>query len=1037
MVVTSPSGEMALLRDNGQAHFTLIGGRPAIIPGPGADGTALIRVERRQIVLLDRATRDGVGAPPPATWRDGVKRAAGAAADLARRITDPVFGDKAYHEYMAMLRRPTPDQAVSPADILRLAGATFARDPEGVAGTLSTDRIETQRFSDCSVRSSYNHPELAPVRAVMSYDRFLNLSENLSAAPLRRRGTYDFEKQRILERLGYTLSDAGVVINERYLVESLRADGALFGSIRFRQPLLAGNGEAFHSIVVNGALRTPEGWRFVVTDSNSTKLHLYSFEMLERKGLRILTLSRDSRRQPDGTARPLSDVEIVTAAQSALREHGEAAPALQPGLVERLTERWHVGSYRPMMPGTLARLDLDARARVRLGDPDAPVLTLEAAPLSRFVREFPAVGLELLARPENAGATYVVYDVANPRAAAALKPFEIFRVGKDARIPMPPGLRGNESALLTMHEGVFMARSDRMLLSVAGRAAPLPPASAYGPDGAPVRVGAAEPASNAAFLARVEAETPYKGVGTRPPEWAALAAPLPKVTLERVLSGEGSTGPVMEGRLEGGERVAVKAFREPMYQEGWKTRVRQVTEEVALYREFEDALPRGWVAKGHGLVDTGGSPAFAMGVIEGKDGDQLTVRQALAISELAIDQLAAATMFLNRRGLRGMDSPQEMFLTRDQVINGVPRKAGELVFMDAGALERAPEPRGFSETPQGKTSSLLFTRALARLYGEGKEDMTIAQLARSIPNEQRLALVDRARAAAAARPLPALERFGPPVADEGPVKVGASEPPPLRQTLDGLLGDPAVSGRLGSYESALARGDQIKALAVLRKLEERVRALPEAVFEQASLHQEIGRLEVVVRELEARAAEDAAARTLAAKLEEQRAVRIPASLSSTGLARHFNEGGGVYASGVDGAHRPALFEAALENGRRGFEVEARQRVPAFPGLSVARYKVYRTERRVPTPQLRDVVLMKTLFDPALWPDQRIEFFARQLFADAWPAKKAEVEAELAAGRPLDNDNVTVRVTRGRVTFVGWVDWRTGVIQSYGVETIAP
>ncbi|MDX6768890.1 MAG: hypothetical protein SF051_05115, partial [Elusimicrobiota bacterium] len=959
----------------------------------------------------------------PAGYADAARRAAAAARDLARRAVRPFIGDEAYRDY-ARRTGAGGARSLSADEALALAVAAFKRDERGVVGALSSDRIDLQRFSDCSVRSTYNHPEFAPVRAVLGYDRFLRLSEYLNYAPLRERGTDHMEKGRVLEELGYELAWEGVAPREADLVETLRRDGAVFASIRFRLPLT--RRDAHHAVVLNGAVKTPEGWRFIVTDSNSLRLQLFSFDMLESYGLSVASLRRSYRPQPDGTVREATDAQIIRRAAEVSLRYGDARVPPATSWRERVIERLSLPRWRPVGDG-VARLDAQAGARVRLGKGELGRLVVEVWPAERFAREHPEHAVRLAASKP----AFVVFDRANPHLAVPLAPRQEFRLGEDPRLRAPRSWDSRPVAALGVFDGVLKVRDVAGgTVQVSGRALPL------GEPG-PARVGAAEPGPNAAFLARVEAETPFKGVAQRPPEWDSIAALLPKVALTRVLSSEGSTGPVLEGRLAGGERVAVKAYREPGSQMTWQHRVDDLREEVALYREFEEALPRGWAAKGHGFVDTGGSPAMAMGVIEGKDPQLLTVREAMAIPEAAIDQSAAAMMFLARRGLTGGDSPQEMILTRDQVVNGVERRAGEVVFMDAAALRRIgpDETLGFSDSPQGHTQSLLFYRALARLHGRGREDMTVEQLARSIPNEARLELVDRSRAAASARPLPDLSRFGSALGDEGPVRVGAGEPGYLRRAMSDLLGDRVFSGQVESCERYIAGGQDRAALALLRRMDEGLEVRPEAVFERAVVRQEMDRLAAL---LKAREAAEGAARADAAReqrLAELRALRIPESLNTVGLTRHFNTTAGRSAGeGVDGAHRPAVFDETLRR-LGGVETQPRQAVPGFPGLALARYRTPRVEPGR-AGELRQKVHLKTLFDPVAWPDARVEAFASELFSAAWNAKKAEVEAALARGEP-SNDFVDLRVERGGVVFLGRVELATGRVQTFGVDRVAP
>lgn len=210
-----------------------------------------------------------------------------------------------------------------------------------------------------------------------------------------------------------------------------------------------------------------------------------------------------------------------------------------------------------------------------------------------------------------------------------------------------------------------------------------------------------------------------------------------------VVSAEGSSGVVYEGRLDG-QVVAVKTFSAPSHgSSNWAEYLAYFRNEVASYRAMESALPKGWVPKMRGEVEVGGNPSFATELIVGKDPDNLTVAQARRISPVALRQAAQAREHLARRGYGGSDSPQSMILTRDQLVNGVPRKAGEAVFMDAGELTS-------NSTMWQKSAELVtklaYAREIAKNALPGQESLTIKELNGTLGRETR----DLVRAAARA-----------------------------------------------------------------------------------------------------------------------------------------------------------------------------------------------------------------------------------------------------------------------------------------------
>lgn len=221
----------------------------------------------------------------------------------------------------------------------------------------------------------------------------------------------------------------------------------------------------------------------------------------------------------------------------------------------------------------------------------------------------------------------------------------------------------------------------------------------------------------AAPLAQAQAQTPWRfdeAPDAYRQELAARGAP--KVELTRVLSREGSSGVLFEASL-GGRKVAVKSYGSTAG-EDWPGLLSYFHNEVRMAREMSRVLgPRGMAPKSYGEVDIGarGNPSWAMEIIDGADPELLTASEARRlITPETLRQAARGIEMLKAAGLGGGDSPQPMILQRAQTINGVPRRAGDVVFMDAGGLT---QDRRIWKSAEDQAAELAFVRLRAdQLY---------------------------------------------------------------------------------------------------------------------------------------------------------------------------------------------------------------------------------------------------------------------------------------------------------------------------------
>lgn len=125
-----------------------------------------------------------------------------------------------------------------------------------------------QCHSDCVVHQIYNHPRLAPARAALRYDAFLEAVSGALKIDVRSKGVNRMQLDRVLRDLGL----AGVprrAASENELLDALDAHGALMTSIRWGSTEQDRKEE--HGILVQGAFLEDGVWNFVMIDSHDAR----------------------------------------------------------------------------------------------------------------------------------------------------------------------------------------------------------------------------------------------------------------------------------------------------------------------------------------------------------------------------------------------------------------------------------------------------------------------------------------------------------------------------------------------------------------------------------------------------------------------------------------------------------------------------------------------------------------------------------------------------------------------------------------------
>ncbi|MFI5345292.1 MAG: hypothetical protein ACHQ51_02850 [Elusimicrobiota bacterium] len=143
------------------------------------------------------------------------------------------------------------------------------------------------------------------------------------------------------------------------------------------------------------------------------------------------------------------------------------------------------------------------------------------------------------------------------------------------------------------------------------------------------------------------------------------------------------------------------------------------------------------------------------------------------------------------------------------------------------------------------------------------------------------------------------------------------------------------------------------------------------------------------------------------------------------VGKHFFEDGVIESrsDGIKMAHSRVKFVEKLAN--QG-QIISDAPVPGYPGISLVKYRLYTESRGVVTDVLKaGKPKAKTIVDGNIWTEAKITDLAKSIFGDT---PHAAVEG---------TGTYEIRVTRGRVKFIGWVDRRTGALQSFGVDDILP
>jgi hypothetical protein len=232
-----------------------------------------------------------------------------------------------------------------------------------------------------------------------------------------------------------------------------------------------------------------------------------------------------------------------------------------------------------------------------------------------------------------------------------------------------------------------------------------------------------------------------------PPSYRAALAKrgAPKVEVTGVLSREGSSAVVFEAELNG-KKIAVKTYTGGP-EEHVGGAIDYFRNEIKMAEGMHRALgPKGMAPAVFGEVDIGGNgnPSWGMEKIVGKDPYLMTAEDARRyITPAAMRQAAEGIGLLRAAGLGGGDSPQPLILTQDQLVSGVPRKAGDVVFVDPGGLT---EDEKRWKSPFDEARSLAFARLRAETRSRAEPGTTLND--QYLSQEEHAKLLERAGALA-------------------------------------------------------------------------------------------------------------------------------------------------------------------------------------------------------------------------------------------------------------------------------------------------
>lgn len=202
-----------------------------------------------------------------------------------------------------------------------------------VGEPLSGEPVRVQCYGDCAVQQAYNHPRLAALTEQLPYRSFLAAVEAANETKVRKEGLATSESRMILYKLGLDIVPRPAPADAEALAALLREHGALMATVSWHAPKALRGGD--HAVLIQGALREQEQWRFVIIDSNHSRPQLYSF-----RDLQLLSPSEFSSVSP----LPLDSPYLP----KALRSISDPGLRLRAG-AHAFIERFAV--LRPRVPG--------------------------------------------------------------------------------------------------------------------------------------------------------------------------------------------------------------------------------------------------------------------------------------------------------------------------------------------------------------------------------------------------------------------------------------------------------------------------------------------------------------------------------------------------------------------------------------------------------------------------------------------------------------------------------------------------------------
>ena len=163
--------------------------------------------------------------------------------------------------------------------------------------------------------------------------------------------------------------------------------------------------------------------------------------------------------------------------------------------------------------------------------------------------------------------------------------------------------------------------------------------------------------------------------------------PQAKIDTSKLL-GEGSGAKVFEGTVGSIEgKYAIKVYKNPPPGTPVKETLDYFNQEIENAKLLSDlGIGPKFISK----VDVNGNPAFATEILQGKFPEELTASEARTLLVSAEDKLKEIVTKLKAKGYTQPDF-QYYIITEDTFVNGkLVRKAGDIVFIDAGSLSKNP-----------------------------------------------------------------------------------------------------------------------------------------------------------------------------------------------------------------------------------------------------------------------------------------------------------------------------------------------------------